>query len=88
MPDFEDKTAAARMKMIADGEPEKQLASVAHGRMWTKDELQADFEVQGFLAPFVIVKRKADNRVGSMMFANKPDGNRVYFNFEPDSGAD
>jgi hypothetical protein len=48
---------------------------------WTTDELQRDFEVMGFLAPFITVKRKSDGAKGSMKFTHSP---RVYFNFVPD----
>jgi hypothetical protein len=46
---------------------------------WTTAELQEDFEVIGFLAPFVAVKRKADGVRGLLEFTHAP---RLYFNWE------
>ena len=40
-----------------------------------------DFEVIGFLAPLVVVRRRADRVKGSMEFQHMP---RLYFNFVPE----
>lgn len=53
-----------------------------HGQVWDTTELQNDFEVKGFMAPFVVVKRKSDGAMGSLMFQGSP---RFYFNFKADS---
>ncbi len=52
-----------------------------HGEVWNLDELRRDFEPIGFLAPFVMVKRRSDGVVGSLMFQHAP---RFYFYFLPD----
>ena len=52
-----------------------------HGEAWDTDELGRDFEVKGFLAPFVIVRRRSDDVLGSLMFQHGP---RFYFRFLPD----
>lgn len=52
-----------------------------HGEVWDTQELQRDFEVLGFMAPFVVVIRKADRQKGSLMFQHSP---RFYYDFEPD----
>lgn len=49
-------------------------------KKWTTDELREEFEVIGFLAPFVVVRRKNDGVKGTLEFTHNP---RVYFNFEP-----
>lgn len=46
---------------------------------WNTQELQEDFEVIGFLAPFVVVKRKSDGVRGTLMFTHSP---RLYSNWE------
>jgi len=52
-------------------------------RMLTTEELQAEYTVTGFSAPFVGVVRKADGQRGSMMFvATHP---RYYYDFQPDN---
>ena len=50
------------------------------GRSGTRRQLGQDFTVEGFLAPYVIVRRKSDGQRGSLMFQNSP---RFYFSFEP-----
>jgi len=50
------------------------------GRVWDTKELQEEFTVRQFAAPFVVVKRKADNVIGSLEFQHMP---RFYFGFEP-----
>lgn len=52
-----------------------------YGRVWTSDELREEFEVIGFGAPFVVVKRKADGKKGSLEFCHMP---RFYFNWIED----
>lgn len=51
------------------------------GQTWTKEELERDFEVIGFLAPFVVVERRSDFVRGTMQFKHSP---RIYFGFRPD----
>lgn len=48
------------------------------GQVWDTDELQADYTVHSFLAPFVAVTRKADNLTGLLQFQHSP---RFYFDF-------
>ena len=50
-----------------------------YGQVWDTEELSRDFEVKGFLAPFVVVKRKSDQVLGSLVFQHSP---RFYFNFK------
>jgi hypothetical protein len=49
------------------------------GKVWAIQELTQDFEVKGFLAPFAIVKRKQDGKMGSLLFQHHP---RFYFSWE------
>ena len=56
-----------------------------HGEVWNTDELQRDFEVKGFAAPFVVVVRKSDGVGGSLVFQHAP---RFYFAFSPINGQD
>ncbi len=53
-----------------------------HGQVWDTAELARDFVVEGFMAPFVVVRRKADTVVGSLMFQHHP---RYYFDWVQDS---
>lgn len=48
------------------------------GQTWTTDQLTADFDVIGYAAPYVIVRRKADGKQGSLKFRHSP---RIYFDW-------
>lgn len=48
------------------------------GQTWNTEELQRDYEVLGFSAPYVVIVRKADGVKGSLQFDHRP---RVYFDF-------
>ena len=50
-----------------------------YGQVWDTRQLQVEFEVKGFLAPYVVVVRKSDNKKGSMEFTHYP---RFYFDFK------
>lgn len=52
-----------------------------HGRVWSLRELASSFIIIGFMAPFVVVRRKADGVVGSLEFQHDP---RLYFNWKED----
>jgi hypothetical protein len=59
----------------------RKEAEERFGRVWDTKELQEEFHVQGFLAPFVIVERLSDGKTGSLMFQHAP---RFYYKFEED----
>ena len=74
-----DETESFRREMLATGQPQRDLAQAE--QRWTTDQLREEFEVIGFLAPFVAVKRLSDGAKGSMEFSHSP---RFYFNFVAD----
>jgi hypothetical protein len=79
-----DPTEAIRRERLAEinAEPGSRKALEAqHGPVWDTQQLAQDFEVIGFLAPLVVVRRKADGVKGSLEFQHMP---RFYFNFVPD----
>lgn len=51
------------------------------GQTWTTEELTKDFEVLGFMAPYVVVRRRSDGKKGSLEFTHSP---RVYFGWVED----
>jgi hypothetical protein len=55
-----------------------------YGQVWDTAELARDFVVEGFMAPYVVVRRKADGALGSLMFQHHP---RYYFDWVQDSQA-
>jgi hypothetical protein len=74
-----DPTESIRRTMIETGQPYDDLSrAMLYGKLWSIDELRQEFDVLGFLAPFVVVRRKSDGANGTCEFIHSP---RVYFNF-------
>lgn len=63
-----------RMAMAA----EINEAPVPEGKTWTTAQLTEEFNVLGFMAPFVVVVRKSDGKRGTLEFKHSP---RTYFNW-------
>ena len=53
-----------------------------YGQVWNSRALAQDFVVMGFMAPYVVVRRRSDNSVGSLEFQHHP---RFYFNWREDT---
>lgn len=49
-----------------------------YGKVYDTSELQQEFTVTGFMAPYVGVVRKSDGAKGSMLFSHSP---RFYHSF-------
>lgn len=49
------------------------------GPVWDTGTMQDEFSVEGFLAPYVVVRRRSDNVRGTLTFTHSP---RVYFDFQ------
>ncbi len=76
-----DKTEAIRRERLTEinAEPgSREALEAQHGQVWDTQELAEEFEVIGFLAPLVVVRRKSDGQKGSLEFQHMP---RFYFNF-------
>ncbi len=81
-----DPTEPARRERLTEinADPgSREALEAIHGQVWDTKQLAADFEVIGFLAPLVVVRRRSDGMKGSMEFQHSP---RLYFNFVPDEG--
>ena len=79
-----DPTEAIRRQQLAEinAHPgSREALEAEHGQVWSTAELSQDFDVLGFAAPLVVVKRKSDGRKGSLYFQHSP---RFYFGFGPD----
>jgi hypothetical protein len=74
-----DETESVRRELLESGQPYRDLASAE--QRWDTDQLREEFEVHGFLAPFLVVTRKSDGAKGSLEFTHNP---RWYFNFVKD----
>lgn len=76
-----DPTEAIRRVMTANinSQPDEALPE----EQWTTDQVRELFEVEGFAAPFVLVRRKSDGKRGTLMFRHSP---RVYFGWQESFG--
>jgi len=50
-----------------------------YGEVWDTDQLRERFDVQGFSAPFVVVRERTTGKRGSLEFQHLP---RFYFNWQ------
>ncbi len=79
---MDDPTEPIRRARLAEINAEpgtREAVEAEHGPVWDTAELTRDFEVIGFMAPLVVVRRKSDGVKGSLEFQQHP---RLYFNFE------
>ena len=77
-----DPTKPMRRKRLVEinAEPgSREVLEARYGRVWNTTQLAEDFEVIGFMAPLVVVRRKADGVKGSLYFQHQP---RFYFAFQ------
>jgi len=76
-----DPTEEIRRDMVAQLNhvaSEREALEALHGQVWDTEQLEEAFEVLGFMAPFVSVRRKADGVKGTLLFQHYP---RFYFEF-------
>lgn len=81
----EDDTGAEKLRriimgLVPRGLPREQIEPL-FGQTWDTDQLAAEFELLAFAAPYVVVRRRSDGRLGSLLFQHEP---RLYFRFEED----
>ncbi|MCI0742180.1 MAG: hypothetical protein L0Y72_24365 [Gemmataceae bacterium] len=81
-----DRAETLRRERLAEinaqpGNREALEAQYGQGNVFDTRELQEAFEVIGFMAPFVVVRRLQDGVKGSLEFQHGPP--RLYFNWQP-----
>ena len=83
-----DRTEPIRRQMVQEinsqvqsnsYDDERKRLEVIHGKIWDTDKISKEFEITGFMAPFVVVIQKANNKKGTLQFQHHP---RFYFNFQ------
>lgn len=79
MTDPTENQRRERMMEIAAEATSRERLEAEYGQVWDTAELTKDFEVIGFAAPLVVVRRKSDGKKGSLEFQPHP---RFYFHFE------
>ena len=80
---MKDETESYRRQRVAElnAEPgSREALEAQYGQVWDTSELQDTFEALGFMAPFIVVRRRLDGVKGSFEFQHSP---RFYFNFQP-----
>ena len=77
-PNEQERRTACR---VINGSPvSRETLEAAYGEVWDTNQLREQFDVVGFLAPLVIVRRKTDGLKGTVLFQHSP---RLYFQFRP-----
>lgn len=77
-----DPTESTRRDMVHDinnSPGNKEQLEEQYGEVYSTAEMDEHYEITGFMAPFVVVRRRADDVKGSMMFQDNP---RYYFSFK------
>jgi hypothetical protein len=64
---------------------DRKALEAKFGKVWTSQELEQEFIVTAFIGSTVVVRRKADDLVGTLQFSNRP---HLFFNFQPQKGVE
>jgi hypothetical protein len=64
---------------------DRKALEAKFGKVWTPEELEQEFVVTAFIGSTVVVRRKADDMVGTLEFTNRP---HLFYNFQPQKGAE
>ena len=78
-----DPTETIRRQLVVElnREPnERELLEAKYGEVYNTKELTEHFEAIGFMAPFIVVRRRSDGVKGCLTFQHNP---RFYFDFQP-----
>ena len=80
MNDPTEQIRRKRLNEINAAPGTREALEELHSQVWDTQQFRDEFFVEGFLAPFVVVRRKSDGQRGSLEFQHHP---RFYFNFSP-----
>jgi hypothetical protein len=80
MNDATETIRRERMAEINAVPGSREALEAEHGEVWNTDQLVEEYEAIGFMAPFVVVRRRSDGQKGSLEFQADP---RFYFNWQP-----
>lgn len=78
---MEENARRVLTEIVNANATEREQLEAKHGQVWDTAELQRDYRVIGFAAPFCMVERKSDGKSGALMFQHMP---RFYFGFQED----
>lgn len=83
MSDVTEAARRTRMVEINMVPGSREALEAKYGQVWSTSEVQEDFSIEGFMAPYVVATRKRDGQRGSLEFQHSP---RFYFSFQPYNG--
>lgn len=80
---MQNEVENARRELVneVNQDAERTKLEEKYGEVLTTDQMQEQFTVEGFLAPFVVCRRKSDGKRGTLMFSHSP---RYYFGWQED----
>ena len=64
---------------------DRQSLEAKFGKVWSAEELEQEFVVTAFVGPHVVVRRIADNVVGTLEYSRRP---LLFYNFQPNKGTE
>ena len=79
-----DPTEGVRRQMVKEINAvpgSREALAAQYGQVWDTDEMCAEFDAIGFMAPLISVRRKSDGKKGSLTFQHNP---RFYFGWQED----
>ena len=78
-----DNTEQARRELVQEVNQDTERAKLEekYGELMTTSMMQSLYDVEGFLAPFIVCRRKSDGKRGTLMFSHSP---RYYFSWQED----
>lgn len=76
--DVTEEARRARVQAINENPNGREALEDRYGQVWDTQQLQQDFTVVGFMAPYCRVQRKSDDKIGLIEFQHDP---RFYYNF-------
>jgi hypothetical protein len=78
-----DSTEQARRELVQEVNQDTERAKLEekYGEVMTTSSMQSLYDVEGFLAPFIVCRRKSDGKRGTLMFSHSP---RYYFSWQED----
>ena len=66
-----------------DADKERARLEAKYGKVYDTKEVSAEFEIEGFMAPYIVCTSRRTKEKGTMEFQHDP---RFYFNFRPYKG--
>jgi hypothetical protein len=78
-----DETEMLRRRRIAEISSDmtnRETLEAQYGKVWSTEEMVKEFAAIGFMAPYVVVRRRSDGVKGTLEFCHSP---RFYFSFSP-----